>query len=112
MNKLKMYKKLSEYDRLNLTEYSIYNSIYINANNYNKKLTDEEVNRIEELIYYLYLKDEHYNFSENRIADYITIGYLKHNIPIDKMEEVSRTDMYIGIDSDNYEWLLETEMAR
>ena len=112
MNKLEMYKNLSKEDKLNLTEYSIYNSIYINANNYNKALTDEEVDRIEKLTYYLYLKDQYYNFSENRIADFITIEKKKKNIPLEKLEESDKSDIYIGIDNDNYDFLLENKMER
>lgn len=112
MEKLEMYKRLSKEDKLNITIYCIYDSIYINARNYEKELSDEYAKRICELSHYLYLKDEYYNFSSSKIADYITIGYLEHNIPIEKLEEADRTDMYMGIDTDDYDWLLENEMER
>lgn len=112
MNKLEMYKNLSKKDKSNLTTYCIYDSIYINARNYEKELTDDEVERICELSYHLYLKDEYYNFSTSIIADYITIGYLEHNIPIETMEEADRSDIYMGIDNNNYEFLKDNEMER
>lgn len=112
MNKLEMYKRLSNEDKSNLTAYCIYDSIYINARNSDKEISDEDVERIYELSHYLYLKDEYYDFSSSKIADYITIGYLDNNISLDKLEEVDRTDMYMGIDNDDYDWLLENEMER
>lgn len=112
MNKLEMYKRLSNEDKSNLTIYCIYDSIYINARDYDKEISDDDVERICELSHYLYLKDEYYNFSSSKIADYLTIGYLEHNISLDKLEEADRSDIYMGIDNDEYDWLLENEMER
>lgn len=102
MNSLEMYKKLSDEDKKNLTEYSIYNSIYIIAKNQDYEISDSEVATIKELSYYVYLKDEYYNFSPSRISDFITYGYLEHNIPLEKFGEMSWSDILIAIDDDDY----------
>lgn len=112
MEKLERYKKLSTIDKSNLTTYSIYNSIYINARNNGKKISDEDVKRICDLSHHLYLKDEYYNYSSNAIADYITIGFIVYNIPIEKFEDADENDIYVGIDTNDYSWLLENEMER
>lgn len=112
MNKLEMYKKLSNDDKSSLTVYSIYRSIYIIAKNLDKVIDDNSVQRICDLSYHLYLKDDSYNFSESRIADYLTNGYLDENISLDKMEEIDRFSIYEGIESDTYDIFFNEEKER
>lgn len=112
MNKLEMYKKLSNDDKSSLTVYSIYRSIYIIAKNLDKVIDDNSVQRICDLSYHLYLKDDSYNFSESRIADYLTNGYLDENISLDKMEEIDRFRIYEGIESDTYDIFFNEEKER
>lgn len=112
MNKLEMYKKLSNDDKSSLTVYSIYRSIYIIAKNLDKVIDDNSVQRICDLSYHLYLKDDNYNFSESRIADYLTNGYLDENISLDKMEEIDRFSIYEGIESDTYDIFFNEEKER
>ena len=85
MNKLEMYKALSKEDKDNLSIYNIFNSIFCIARNNNYEITNEEVERLEEVAYHLYLKDEYYNLSESRIADFISECYIEHNISLDEL---------------------------
>lgn len=112
MEKLELYKKLSLEDKSNLTAYCVYDSIYAAASNAEKCIEDNEVERIYELSNYLYLKDEYYNFSAQKIADFIAIGFLEKNVPLEIMEKTSKDDMFYAIDNDNYEILLEDKIER
>ena len=103
MNKLKMYKVLSNEDKDNLSIYNIYNSIYCIARNNNYEIDNEEVERLEEVAHYLYLKDEYYNLSESRIADFISECYIEHNISLDELEDAKWSDLLEGIDNDSYD---------
>ena len=112
MNKLEMYKKLSTDDKNNLSIYNIYNAIYCITRNNNYEITDEEVERLEEIAHYLYLKDEYYNLSESRIADFIGECYIEHNISLDELEDANWSDLLEAIDNDSYDLFNKDEMER
>lgn len=114
MNKLEMYKKLSEEDKNNLTSYCMYRSIYTIARNNNRNLSNEEVERLEELANYIYLKDEYYNFSDTRISDFLTECYIEKNISLDRLEEQSWNYVLEAIDNNNLDFISENndEMER
>lgn len=109
MKKLEMYKKLSEEDKNNLTSYYIYKSIFTIAKNYDKELSDDEVERIEELANYIYLKDEYYNFSDARISDFLTQCYVEKGISLDKLEEQPWNDVLEAIDNDDLDFISDNE---
>lgn len=109
MKKLEMYKKLSEEDKNNLTSYCMYRSIFTIARNYNKELSDDEVERLEELANYIYLKDEYYNFSSGRISDFLTQCYVEKDISLDKLEEQSWNDVLEAIDNDDLDFISDNE---
>lgn len=111
MKSLEMYKELSQEDKKNLTTYCIYDSIYTVAQNENYKISDDEVERIKNLSHYLYLKDEYYNLSPARISDYITIGCIEHEIPLEKYEDMNWNDILELVDNDNYDFYKD-EMER
>ena len=66
MNKLEMYKELSNEDKSNLAIYCIFDSIYDASRNNNADIDDEKVLDIQELSYDLYLDDEYYNLSQSK----------------------------------------------
>lgn len=109
MKKLEMYKKLSEEDKNNLTSYYIYKSIFTIAKNYDKELSDDEVERLEELANHIYLKDEYYNFSSGRISDFLTQCYVEKGISLDKLEEQSWNDVLEAIDSNDLTFISDNE---
>ncbi len=110
MKKLEMYKKLSEKDKNNLTSYCIYRSIFAIAKNYNKELSDDEAERIEDLANHIYLKDENYNFSIERISDFLTQCYVEKGISLDKLEEQSWNILLEAIDKDDLDFLNDNEV--
>lgn len=112
MNKLEMYKRLPTDDKNNLSIYNIFNSIFCIARNNNYEITDEEVERLEEVAHYLYLKDEYYNLSESRIADFISECYIEHNISLDELEDAKWSDLLEGINNDSYDLFKKEEMER
>lgn len=112
MNEMKRFNKLDQEDKDNLTTYMIFNEIIDTLKNDDKEININDILEIKDLVMDVYLDDEYYNYSPTKIADYITIGYLDNNISLDKLEESDRTDMYMGIDNDDYDWLLENEMER
>ena len=112
MNTLEMYKKLSNEDKTNLTTYSIYESIYNMAKNFNYDITDDEVEKIKALSNYIYLKDEYYNLSPTKISDFIMECYLKHKISLDKLETVSWNNLIEAIDNNNYKFCISEENER
>lgn len=112
MNTLEMYKRLSNEDKTHLSVYCIYDSIYSIARNNEYKITDDEVERIKELSYYTYLKDEYYNLSPARISDFVAKCYITHNVPLEKMEDVSWSDLLEAVDNGDYEFCIEEEMER
>ena len=66
MNKLEMYKRLSNEDKSNLTIYWIYDSIFDVARNQNLEISDELAMDIQELAHDLYLDDEYKNLSASK----------------------------------------------
>lgn len=102
MNILERYKKLSEEDKKNLNEYCIFHSIYSIAERVGYKMSDDEVERIKDLSYYIYLKDQYYNFEPLRISDYITVGYLQYKIPLEIYKNMSYHEILEAIDNDSY----------
>ena len=112
MNKLEMYKALSKEDKDNLSIYNIFNSIFCIARNNNYEITNEEVERLEEVAYHLYLKDEYYNLSESRIADFISECYIEHNISLDELEDTKWSDLLESINNDSYDLFNKEEMER
>lgn len=101
MNTLKMYKNLSQEHKNNLSLYSIYNSIYDIAYNHECNISDNDVERIAELSYRIYLKDEWYDYPRERISDFITECYLKGNASLDAIEDCNRVDILEAIDNDD-----------
>lgn len=112
MNTLEMYKKLSDEDKINLTDYCIYNSIYTISKENNYMINDEEVDRIRELTDYLYLKDDYYNLSVNRISDFITECYESKNITLEELASISWSELLSAIDENDYDFYNEEEMER
>lgn len=104
MNKLGMYKKLSFEDRSNITIYGIYNSIYEIARNNNIVLSDDVVIDIQKLSYDLWLDDEYYNLSENKIADFITECYIKDNEFLMKADDIDYNVILEAIDDNDYDF--------
>ncbi len=109
MKKLEMYKKLSEEDKKNLTSYCMYRSIYAIARNYNKELSDDEIEELEELANYIYLKDEYYNFSDARISDFLTECYIEKGVSLNKLGEQSWHDVLEAIDNNNLDFINDNE---
>ena len=107
-----MCKRLSNENKNNLTVYCIYDSIYSVSKNEGYTLSDDEVERIKELAHYAYLKDEYYNYSASRISDFITDCYINHDVPLEKMEDASWSDLLQAVEDDDYEFCLEEEMER
>lgn len=103
MNKLKMYKVLSNEDKDNLSIYNIYNSIYCIARNNNYEISDEEVERLEEVAHHLYLKDEYYNLSESRIADFISRCYIENTLSLNELENAKWSDLLEIINNESYD---------
>lgn len=110
MNSLERYKMLSDEDKSNLIVYCVYDSIYFNAKEKNYEISDEEVNRIKDLSYSVYLKDEYYDLSPSHISDYITRGYLEYKIPLEKFENMNRYSILEAVDDNKY--IFEEEIER
>ena len=108
MKKLEMYKKLSKEDKNNLTSYCVYSNIFNIARNYNKELSDAEVEQLEELVNYIYLKDEYYDFSSIRISDFLTECYVEKGISLDKLEE-HLDDVLEAMDNNNLDFISDKE---
>lgn len=101
MDILERYKQLSKEDKNNLSIYCIYKSIYSIAANENYSISDDEVKRIKDLSYYIYLKDEYYNLAPDRISDYITEKYIRQNISLNKIEEMPWSELIEAIDNNS-----------
>ena len=94
MNKLKMYKVLSNEDKDNLSIYNIYNSIYCIARNNNYEISDEEVERLEEVAHHL---------SESRIADFISRCYIENTLSLNELENAKWSDLLEIINNESYD---------
>ena len=99
MNKLEMYKALSNEDKDNLLMYSIYNGIYDVARNHNSNISDKEVETLADLSYDIYLDDSTYDFSWDRITYFITDCYLSGNAKLDTIESCDYRSILDAIDS-------------
>jgi len=111
MNKLEMYKALSNEDKDNLVMYSIYNIIYDAAKNHNSNISDIEVDKLANLSYNVYLDDSTYDFSCDRITYFIADCYLEGNASIDVMERCDYDSILDAIDSydSNYDFISKNE---
>lgn len=112
MNKLEMYKRLSNEDKSNLTIYCIYDSIFDVAKNQNIEISDELAMDIQELAHDLYLDDEYRNLSASQIAFFLTECYAKDNTFIEKVEDMDYDDILQAVEDDDHEFYLEEEMER
>lgn len=112
MNKLEMYKRLSNEDKSNLTIYCIYDSIFDVARNQNIEISDELAMDIQELAHDLYLDDEYKNLSASQIAFFLAECYAKDNTFIEKVEDIDYDDILQAVEDDDHEFYLEEEMER
>ena len=112
MNKLEMYKRLSNEDKSNLTIYCIYDSIFDVARNQNIEISDELAMDIQELAYDLYLDDEYRNLSASQVAFFLTEFYAKDNTFMEKVEDIDYDDILQAVEDDDHEFYLEEEMER
>lgn len=112
MNKLEMYKRLSNEDKSNLTIYCIYDSIFDVARNQNIEISDELAMDIQELAYDLYLDDEYRNLSASQVAFFLTECYAKDNTFMEKVEDIDYDDILQAVEDDDHEFYLEEEMER
>lgn len=112
MKSLEMYKKLSKEDKSNLTIYCIYDSIYDVVKNQETNITDDTVNKIQELAQNLYLDDEYRNLSSSQIAYFLTECYVKDNTFIEKVDNINYDDILQAIEDSNYDFYKEKEMDR
>lgn len=112
MNKLEMYKRLSNEDKSNLTIYCIYDSIFDVAKNQNIEISDELAMDIQELAHDLYLDDEYRNLSASQIAFFLTECYAKDSTFMEKVEDMDYDDILQAVEDDDHEFYLEEEMER
>lgn len=96
MNKLEAYKKLSDQDKMNLTEYEFYNSIY----NINPKASDQDVLFLYEECNSIWLNDEFLNLSISKITSFISKYYFNGTLTKEMFDEVSSSDFLEAIDND------------
>ena len=111
MNKLEMYKRLSQEDKDNIVMYSIYNYIYDVAKNMNCNVPDNEVERLANLSYNVYLDDSTYDFSCDRITYFIADCYFSVNASLDTIEKCDYDSILDAIDSydSNYDFISKNE---
>lgn len=112
MNSLNNYRKLSDEDKRDLTDYIIYRSIEDNCNEKSMTLSDNEIIDIKEVALDFYLDDCSSNLSVSRITDFITINYLDNNITLEELNEVDRQDLYEAIYEDCIEMIKNDELER
>lgn len=112
MNKLEMYKRLSNEDKSNLTIYCIYDSIFDVAKNQNIEISDELAMNIQELAHDLYLDDEYRNLSASQIAFFLTECYAKDNTFIEKVEDMDYDDILQAVEDDDHGFYKDNEMER
>lgn len=112
MNKLEMYKQLSNEDKSNLTIYCIYDSIFDVARNENVDISDEVAMDIQELAHDLYIEDEYMNLSASQIAFFLAECYAKDNVFMEKVEDIDYDDILQAVEDDNHDFYKEEEMER
>ena len=112
MNKLEMYKRLSNEDKSNLTIYCIYDSIFDVAKNQNIEISDELAMDIQELAHDLYLDDEYRNLSASQIAFFLTECFAKDNTFIEKVEDMDYDDILQAVEDDDHGFYKDNEMER
>ena len=112
MNKLEMYKRLSNEDKSNLTIYCIYDSIFDVVKNQNIEISDELAMDIQELAHDLYLDDEYRNLSASQIAFFLTECYAKDNTFIEKVEDMDYDDILQAVEDDEHGFYKDNEMER
>lgn len=112
MNSLNNYRKLSDEDKRDLTDYIIYRSIEDNCNEKSMTLSDNEIIDIKEVALDFYLDDCSGDLSVSRITDFITINYLDNNITLEELNEVDRQDLYEAIYEDCIEMIKNDELER
>lgn len=112
MNKLEMYKRLSNEDKSNLTIYCIYDSIFDVVKNQNIEISDELAMDIQELAHDLYLDDEYRNLSASQIAFFLTECYAKDNTFIEKVEDMDYDDILQAVEDDDHGFYKDNEMER
>ena len=112
MNKLEMYKRLSNEDKSNLTIYCIYDSIFDVAKNQNIEISDELAMDIQELAHDLYLDDEYRNLSASQIAFFLIECYAKDNTFIEKVEDMDYDDILQAVEDDDHGFYKDNEMER
>lgn len=112
MNKLEMYKRLSNEDKSNLTIYCIYDSIFDVVKNQNIEISDELAMDLQELAHDLYLDDEYRNLSASQIAFFLTECYAKDNTFIEKVEDMDYDDILQAVEDDDHGFYKDNEMER
>ena len=112
MNKLEMYKRLSNEDKSNLTIYCIYDSIFDVVKNQNIEISDELAMDIQELAHDLYFDDEYRNLSASQIAFFLTECYAKDNTFIEKVEDMDYDDILQAVEDDDHGFYKDNEMER
>lgn len=112
MNSLLNYRKLSNEDIRDLTEYMIYRSILDNASERDIILDDETITDIKEIAYDFYLDDCSDKLSITSITDFITCNYLDNKITLEELNDVDKQDLYEAIYEDCIEMIKNNEMER
>ena len=112
MDILERYKQLSNEDKSNLTMYTIYDSIYDVSRNREILLDDNTVKKIQELAYDLYIEDEYYNFSSDKIAYFLTECYSIDKDFLNKVDDIDYDDILEAIDNDDINFFKDNEMER
>lgn len=109
MNKLEMYKQLSNEDKTNLTIYCIYDNIYNTIKDSGFKIEDDKILDIQELSYDLYLEDDYYNLSISKIASFITECYMRDNEFLEKIDDIEYLEILQAIDDDDLDFYKDEE---
>lgn len=112
MNSLNNYRKLSDEDKRDLTDYIIYRSIEDNCNEKSMKLSDNEIIDIKEVALDFYLDDCSGDLSLSQITDYITISYLSNMININQLYDADYADLYDAIKDYDYNFIKSEDMER
>lgn len=109
MNKLEMYKQLSNEDKSNLTIYCVYDRIYEVITSAGMEIDDDKVMDIQELSNDLYLYDEYYSLSQSRISYFLTECYIKDNDFLNKVDEIDYLDILEAIVDDDFDFYKDEE---
>lgn len=67
-------------------------------------IIDDDIERIAELSYRIYLKDEWHDYPRERISDFITDCYLSSNASLDTIEKYNCIDILEAINNDNFDF--------